>query len=313
MPVVDPRVLISTSTADDAGVYRLNDDTALVLTLDFFTPVVDDPFDFGRVAAANAISDVYAMGGTPIVGLNIVCFPDGDLPNAVLGDILAGAQEKALEAGVLTIGGHSVSDQELKFGMAVVGTVHPDRIVANAGAQVGDLLVLTKPLGTGVLSTGIKYERLSETATRALTETMATLNGAASRAMVAAGAHAATDVTGFGLAGHALEMAEASGVTLELRVEALPFMEGARELCAEGIAPGGLGTNRHFYAPRVSVGSSDGTAVELVFDPQTSGGLLVALPEAGLSVFEREMAAQRADWWRIGRVVPAGEHPLSLR
>jgi selenide,water dikinase len=306
-------VLISTNTVDDAGVYRLNADTALVFTLDFFTPVVDDPFDFGRVAAANSISDIYAMGATPLIGLNIVCFPDGDLPNSVLGDILAGAQEKALEAGVLTIGGHSVSDQELKFGMAIVGTVHPDRVVANAGAVPGDALLLTKPLGTGVLSTGIKYERVQEEGIRSLTETMASLNGAASRAMVAAGAHAATDVTGFGLVGHAIEMAEAGDVTLEVRVEDLPFMAGARELLADGIAPGGLGTNRHHYAPRVDIRSTDGPGVELAFDPQTSGGLLIALPESCMSGFEREMAAEKAPWWRIGRVAPPGAHPLSLR
>jgi len=310
---VDPRVLVSTNTVDDAGVYRLNDETALVFTLDFFTPVVDDPFDFGRVAAANSISDVYAMGAVPLIGLNIVCFPDGELPNAVLGDILAGAQKKALEAGVVTIGGHSVSDQELKFGMAVVGTVHPERIVANAGAVPGDVMVLTKPLGTGVMATGIKYERVTAEAVSALTETMAALNGVASRAMVAAGADAATDVTGFGLVGHSIEMAEASGVTIEYDVAELPFIDGARELCAEGIAPGGLGTNRHFYAPRVEVETDDRTASELAFDPQTSGGLLAALPEDALPVFEREMAGNSARWWRIGRVRSAGSHPLILR
>ncbi len=310
---MDPRVLVSTNTVDDAGVYRLNDDTALVFTLDFFTPVVDDPFDFGRVAAANSISDVYAMGAVPLIGLNIVCFPDDDLPNAVLGEILAGAQKKALEAGVVTIGGHSVSDQELKFGMAVVGTVHPDRIVANAGAVPGDVIVLTKPLGTGVMATGIKYERVTAEAVGALTETMATLNGVASRAMVAAGAHAATDVTGFGLVGHSIEMAEASDVTIEFDIAELPFIDGARGLCADGVAPGGLGTNRHFYRPRVSIESDDRAAIELVFDPQTSGGLLVALPEDALPVFEREMASNKARWWRIGRVRPRGPHPLSLR
>ncbi len=310
---MDPRVLVSTSTADDAGVYRLNDDTALVFTLDFFTPVVDDPFDFGRVAAANSISDVYAMGGTPLIGLNIVCFPDGDLPNAVLGDILAGAQKKALEAGVLTIGGHSVSDQELKFGMAVVGTIHPDRIVSNVGATPGDVMVLTKPLGTGVIATGIKFERVPAETVGALTEQMATLNRSASRAMIAAGAHAATDVTGFGLIGHALEMAEGSGVTIEIDAAELPLMDGARELCADGIAPGGLGTNRHFYSPRVSIETADTVVTELTFDPQTSGGLLVALPEDALPVFEREMAVDEAGWWRIGRVRPQGPHPISLR
>jgi len=306
-------VLVSTNTADDAGVYRLSDDTALVLTLDFFTPVVDDPFDFGRVAAANSISDVYAMGGNPLVGLNIVCFPDGDLPNSVLGSILAGAREKSLEAGVVTIGGHSVSDQELKFGMAVVGTIHPDRIISNAGAQVGDVLVLTKPLGTGVVSTGVKFEKVDAEIERKLTEQMATLNGPAARAMVAAGARAATDITGFGLAGHALEMAEGSGVTLQIDASLLPLMDTARDLCAAGIAPGGLGTNREFYASRVAVETGDRIIAELVFDPQTSGGLLAAIPPEGLAVFEREMAEAGASWWQVGRAVSRGPHPLVLR
>ncbi|MCD4689977.1 selenide, water dikinase SelD [bacterium] len=311
-PVIDPRVLISAGTADDAGVYRLDDETALVFTLDLFTPVVDDARDFGRIGAANSISDVYAMGAKPLIALNIVCFPDGELPNSVLGETLAGAQEKALEAGVLTIGGHSVSDREFKFGMAVVGTVHPDRIVANAGAEPGDVLVLTKPLGTGVLSTAIKYERLSPEGIALITETMATLSRPASEAMVAAGVHAATDVTGFGLVGHALEMADAGGVTFEVRVDDLPFLDGAREHFAAGIAPGGLGTNRAYFAPRISVAAADGVSVDLAFDPQTSGGLLVSLPEEGLPVFERTMAAAGARWWRIGRVVPSTAHPLVL-
>ncbi len=306
-------MLVSTSTADDAGVYRLDAETALVLTLDFFTPVVDDPRDFGRVAAANSISDVYAMGAEPLVALNIVCFPDGELPNSVLGAILAGAQEKALEAGVLTIGGHSVSDQELKFGLAVVGRVHPDRVLTNAGAREGDALVLTKPLGSGVISTGIKYERVSPDGVSALTEVMASLNADASRALVAAGAHAVTDVTGFGLVGHALEMAEGSGVSIVIDASALPLLDGARELCADGIAPGGLGTNRHFYAPRVSVVTEDAVAAELAFDPQTSGGLLSALPEEALPVFEREMSERGARWWRIGSVEATSAVPLTLR
>ena len=240
-PLVDPRVLVSSGTVDDAGVYLLNDTTALVFTLDFFTPVVDDARDYGRIAAANSLSDVYAMGGTPIMALNIVCFPDGDLPMSVMTDILLGGNEKVTEAGALVLGGHSVSDRELKFGLAVVGTIDPSRVVSNAGAVPGDVLLLTKPIGTGVLATALKEEELGSEGLAEMTECMATLNRPASEAMVEAGATAATDVTGFGLVGHATELADGSGVTVELRPSDVPLLSGAFETVSSDDIAAALG------------------------------------------------------------------------
>ena len=312
-PIVDPRALVSSGTVDDAGVYSLNDDTALVVTLDFFTPVVNNPTDYGRIAAANSLSDVYAMGGTPLVALNIVCFPDGELPTSVMADILLGGHEKVSEAGALVLGGHSVSDRELKFGLAVVGTVNPNAIVSNAGARVGDTLVLTKPIGTGVLATALKEDELSPEGTAIITELMSTLNRAAAEAMVEAGANAATDVTGFGLVGHASEMANASGVTAEISVENVPLVEGALDALERGLAPGGLFSNQHYYSAFVeSRTRADARTVELMYDPQTSGGLLVALPEAALEAFEKALSARGGESWVVGRVVERGERALVL-
>jgi selenide,water dikinase len=209
---------------DDAGVYRLDERTALVFTIDFFTPIVDDARDFGRIAAANALSDIYAMGARPLIGVNVACFPEGDLPPDVLAEILLGGREKMDEAGAVVIGGHSVSDRELKYGLAVIGLVDPERVVANAGAEEGDLLVMTKPIGTGVMTTALKNEALGADALRRVTAVMTGLNRAAAEAMVEAGAHAATDVTGFGLVGHATAMANASGVTLEIAVPDVPLI-----------------------------------------------------------------------------------------
>lgn len=313
-PIVDPRALVSSGTVDDAGVFLMNDDTALVVTLDFFTPIVDDPRDFGRIAAANSLSDVYAMGGTPLVALNIVCFPDGELPNEVMADILLGGHEKVTEAGALVLGGHSVSDRELKFGLAVVGTVDPAAIVSNAGANVGDTLVLTKPIGMGVLATALKEDELSPEGIATITELMATLNRAASEAMCEAGASAATDVTGFGLVGHASEMADASGVTLEIAVSDVPLVDGALAVIEKGLAPGGLFTNQHYYGAVVeSRTQADGRTVELMYDPQTSGGLLVALPAGKLDAFERALSARGGSGWVIGTVVERGERALVLK
>jgi selenide,water dikinase len=249
MPLpVDPRVLVGHAGADDAGVYRLSDETALVLTTDFFTPIVDDPFDFGRVAAANSLSDVYAMGGQPLVALNIAGFPEGKVAPEVLGEILRGGAEMAREAGVAIVGGHTVNDAELKYGLAVVGTVHPDRVVTNAGARPGDALVLTKPLGTGALATALKREQLSSDGLARLTSVMTHLNREAAERMLARGVHAATDITGYGLLGHAHEMAEASGVTLQIDAARVPAIEGALEAVAAGHVPGGAHTNREFLA-----------------------------------------------------------------
>jgi selenide,water dikinase len=312
-PIVDPRAMVSSGTADDAGVYRLSDDTALVVTLDFFTPVVDDARDYGRIAAANSLSDVYAMGGTPLVALNIVCFPDGELPMSVMTEILLGGNEKVMEAGALVLGGHSVSDRELKFGLAVVGTVNPNRIVSNASACVGDVLALTKPVGVGVLATALKEGELPPEGVAIITELMATLNRAASEAMRSAGATAATDVTGFGLVGHASELADASGVTLEIAVLDVPLVEGAKQAIEKGLAPGGLFSNQHYYSAFVeSRTRADGRTVELMYDPQTSGGLLVALPEGSYSAFERALSVRGGSSWVIGRVVDRGDRAVVL-
>lgn len=276
-----PDLLVGTATADDAGVFRLRDDLALVQTVDFFAPIVDDPFTFGQVAAANAISDVYAMGGDPCTALNVVAFPQKDVPMEVLGDILRGGIEKAREVGVVVLGGHTVADDEVKYGMAVTGTVHPDRIWRNVGACPGDVLVLTKPLGTAIVTTAVKRGAEVPDALAAAVRSMTTLNAAASRALRPFAVHACTDVTGFSLMGHGYEMAHGSRVRLALRAGALPILPGARALAASGVSTGGCTRNRAWLADKVEVAAGvPAELVELAFDPQTSGGLLVAVAEA---------------------------------
>jgi selenide,water dikinase len=313
-PVTDPRLIVSTDTVDDAGVYLMSDETALVFTADYFTPIVDDAADFGRISVANALSDVYAMGGTPILALNLIGFPDGELPLSIMTDILVGGQEKAAEAGVLIVGGHSVSDRELKYGLAVVGVVRPEKVVRNSGARPGDVIVLTKPIGTGVLSTALKHEKLSREGLERITTIMLALNRAAGEAMVAAGASGATDLTGFGLTGHLIEMARGSGVTIEVPVDGVPLIEGALETLRGGLAPGGLFTNHHYYRQFVSLKTrADGYSIELLSDPQTSGGLLISLRPDRLGEFERAYAAAGGEGhWVIGGVHEAGDRPLVL-
>lgn len=268
------------STGDDAGVYRLTDDLAVVNTVDFFTPVVDDPFTYGQIAAANAMSDIYAMGGTPRTALNIVCWPQTGLPGSMLAEILRGGAEKALEAGAVVVGGHSVADEEVKYGMAVTGIINPNRIIRNVGAQPGDTLILTKALGTGILMTAFKRDQLAQEYYAAAVKSMSELNGAASAAMLRYRVHAATDITGFGLAGHACGMADGSGVTLIFEESDLPLLPGALDLCRAGMIPGGGRRNREFYGSRVRISDEVAEPIaELAFDPQTSGGLLIALPE----------------------------------
>lgn len=277
----DPNVLVGHSGSDDAAVYRLTDELALVLTVDFFTPIVDDPYDFGRVAATNAISDVYAMGGRPIAALNIAGFPEGNVAPAVLGAIMRGGAEVARFAGVSVVGGHTVNDPELKYGMAVVGVIDPRRIIRNAGARPGDLLILTKPLGTGVLATALKRGKLSEERSLALIDSMTLLNREASELMLLHDPHACTDVTGFGLLGHANEMAEGSDATIVFHSAAIPFLDGAREYAERGFLTGGGKNTQKFLAPHVSIAPAiDATTVALLHDPQTSGGLLVAVAPA---------------------------------
>jgi selenide,water dikinase len=265
-------------TSDDAGVFQLSEELALVQTVDFFTPIVDDPYWFGRIAAANALSDVYAMGGTPLTALNILCFPDKTLDLHVMSEILRGGAETALEAGVTIVGGHSVSDAEPKYGMAVTGTVHPARIIRNVGARVGDVLALSKPLGTGILCTAHKRGELPEEMLERVSQQMATLNRAASRVMLRLGAHAATDVTGFGLLGHALEVARGSGVCLELDAANIPLLEGARTYVEGGFVPGGGRNNARYVEQWLDDQVGDAVLSTLLSDPQTSGGLLMVLP-----------------------------------
>ncbi len=275
-----PDLLVGCGTPDDAGVFRIRPDLALVQTVDFFTPVVDDPYLFGQIAAANALSDIYAMGAAPLTALNIVAYPACALGMEPLREILRGGSEKVAEAGAVVLGGHSVEDQEPKYGLAVTGTVHPDEIITKQGAAAGDCLVLTKPLGIGVLVTALKGELLGAREEKALVEVMAALNAAAARAMRQVGVSACTDVTGFGLLGHLREMALSSRVDVEVDVGSLPLLPRARELAGEGIVPGGAYRNREHFAPFVELAGEVAPAeLDLLYDPQTSGGLLIAVPE----------------------------------
>jgi selenide,water dikinase len=279
----DSRVLVGRETFDDAGVFVLRDDLALVQTVDFFAPIVDDPYTFGQIAAANALSDVYAMGGEPLTALAIVGFPAGKLPTSVLTDILRGGQDKVHEAGAVLVGGHSIIDEELKFGLSVTGQAHPARLLTNATARLGDRLVLTKPLGTGLLATAAKQGRLAEDARDAMHASMCALNAAASRAALALGVSCATDVTGFGLLGHARNVARASGVTLRIDGSRLPELPGARELWRAGVRTGGAERNESYLEPLVEWSHADAADRALALDPQTSGGLLLAVPQGALA------------------------------
>lgn len=271
---------MGTDTYDDAGVYRLSDELALIQTVDFFTPIVDDPYDYGQIAAANALSDVYAMGGTPRTALALVCWPPSGLEPEILGAILAGGAEKAREAGCPIIGGHSIQDEELKYGLAVTGTAHPARILTNANVRSGDVLVLTKPLGTGVLTTALKRGAIAAAELAPAVQAMKALNAPAAREALRSGVRSATDVTGFGLAGHAVQLADASGVTLEIESASLPLLPSALRLAEAGHVPGGGEANRAFYGPLVEIrGAPHEALIRIFFDPQTSGGLLLAVPE----------------------------------
>ena len=304
----DENVLVGFDTADDAGVYKLTPELALVQTVDFFTPIVDDPYTFGAIAAVNSLSDVYAMGGRPISSLSILAYPaKGDLGD--LAQILKGGAEKMREAACSILGGHSVADDEIKFGYAVTGTVHPDRVKANAGARPGDVLVFTKRLGTGVIGTALKRGIALDEHVDEATRQMLTLNRRACEAMLAFDVHGCTDITGFGLIGHAREMAVASGVTLEIAVDELRFLPGALEYARQGAVPGGLKNNREFAACAVHAEREFPREVEdLLYDPQTAGGLLLTLPETDAAAYERTFDAA----YRIGRVLPRAEKPIHL-
>ena len=302
----DVRVLVDASTRDDAAVFRIADDRALVATTDFFTPIVDDAFTWGAIAAANALSDVYAMGGQPLFGLNLVCWPRQGLSFDLLGEVLRGASEVTRRAGCPVLGGHSIDDAEPKFGLVVVGEVHPDRMLTNAGARPGDLLVLTKPIGTGIMTTALKRDKATEHDLQDAVASMTTLNDGAARAAVKAGVRAATDVTGFGLLGHLSEMMAASATRAELWLDAVPLLPRVRELIGQGAVPGG--TTRNLAA--VTVGWEDGiidTDKLLLADAQTSGGLLIAVPRAAHSTLVEALKTEATlVQATIGEISPGG-------
>jgi selenide,water dikinase len=307
----DPNLIVGIETADDAGVYRLSDTLALVQTVDFFTPIVDDPFDYGRISALNSLNDVWAMGGVPITALAVTCFPKKGVEFSILGEIMRGGLAVLKENGVALVGGHSVDNQQIMFGYAVTGTIDPRRVVTNRGARTGDALILTKPIGTGVISTGIKFGKAGDEAVSASLQTMLLAGREAARMMTDAGAHAATDVTGFALMGHAWEMARASGVTFEIDSASVPLIPGALELAAAGLLTSGDKTNRRYVGEDIHVG--DGVSKELnslLFDPQTAGGLLISVEEARAAELLSRLRETYADAALIGRVRERGTHLL---
>ena len=305
--------MVGFDTSDDACVYRITDQIAAIHTVDFFTPIVDDPFWFGQIAAANALSDVYAMGGRPAVAMNLLCVPNC-LSQETVRKILEGGHQKAVEAGCVIAGGHTIQDNEPKYGLCVTGYVHPDKVLRNVGARPGDALVLTKPIGTGVLTTAAKADLLEPEQYDRLVRSMAQLNAKAAEAMLQCREiHACTDVTGFGLLGHADEMAAGSGVTIRIYSRRLPLLPGALELAEMGIIPAGAYRNRDYVMPRLSVGENVPQArLDLISDPQTSGGLLIALPMEEAGALVDALRADCPDSAIIGTVLPKTDHTLEI-
>lgn len=282
--MADTNLIVGLERADDAGVYRLTDDLAIVQTVDFFTPIVDDPYSFGQIAVANALSDVYAMGGKPLTAMNIVCFPRKTMDISVLRSILHGGLDKLHEAGVALVGGHSVDDPELKYGLSVTGTVHPKKVLTKGGARPGDQLILTKPIGTGIISTAVKGRMAGEQVVETVTQSMAALNKAASEVMLQVGVNACTDITGFGLLGHACEMIEDSDVGFKIRTVSVPIFAETMGLARMGMIPGGTYRNKEFRSRMVYATGIADVMMDILFDPQTSGGLLMSVgaDKAGL-------------------------------
>jgi len=280
LPLVDdPNLLVGLERGDDAAVYRLNDELAIIQTIDFITPIVDDPYTFGQIAAANALSDVYTMGGRPLTAMNVVCFPIKSQDISVLIEILRGGFDKLREARCALVGGHSVEDNELKYGLSVTGVVHPDRMITKEGAEIGDKLILTKPLGTGLVSTALKGGLAGEEAVGRIASSMVTLNRRASELMLEAGVHACTDITGYGLLGHACGMIEDGQLGMELHVGAIPLFPEAKEFAGMGLAPGGTQRNKEFRIGMIELAYEMGDEIwSILFDPQTSGGLLISVP-----------------------------------
>lgn len=303
-----PDLLVGLEAADDAGVFRLTPEIALIQTVDFFTPIVNDPYQFGQIAAANALSDVYAMGGRPLTAMNIACFPLQTTPAEVLKDILRGGMDKLHEAGALLVGGHSVEDPEMKYGLAVTGIVHPDRILTKGGAKKGDLLVLTKPLGTGIIATALKGRLASQEAEEAMIRVMSELNRAAAEALEGLEVHAATDITGFGLLGHGLEMAQASKAEITLYAGRVPVLSWAQEYASMGLVPAGSHANRRFCEKHLQIDAGVGQVeVDLLSDAQTSGGLFIAVaPQDGEILLNRLQERGVTEAAIIGEVTGTG-------
>ena len=309
--IADKNVIRGMDSLDDAGVYKLSDELAIIQTIDFFTPIVDDPYDFGQIAVANALSDVYAMGGKPLTAMNVVCFPIKKLDISVLKDMLKGGIDKMKEAGVTLVGGHSIDDAELKYGLSVTGTVHPEHLVTNSGANAGDKLILTKPLGTGIISTALKAGKVSKETVAKLTKCMAYLNKKASELMQETGVHACTDITGFGFLGHACQLAQNSHVGMKINSASVPVFTEVEEFAKAGLCPGGLHRNREFYGKMVVFSKQlpDYTQ-DILFDPQTSGGLLISLaPKDAELLLSRLKKAGVSDAAIIGEIIskPVGK------
>lgn len=300
---------------DDAGVYKLSDDLAIIQTVDFFTPIVDDPYAFGQIAVANALSDVYAMGGKPLTALNLVCFPINSMDISVLESILRGGIAKMNEAGVILLGGHSIDDTELKYGLSVTGTVHPDRLITNAGAVAGDKLLLTKPLGTGIINTALKAGMVSDELAQKVTNYMATLNKKAAELMSEIGVHACTDITGFGFLGHSVQLAKASQVGLEFNLDAIPYFSEVIEFAQQGLCPAGLFRNQDYYSCKVKFPKDMPQHMsDILFDAQTSGGLLISVePAKAEPMLRRLHQAGVSDAAIIGEVVNEPKGKITLK
>jgi selenide,water dikinase len=313
-PADHPAVIRGLDNPDDAAVYRLDDDKAVLLTADFFPPVVDDPYWFGAIAAANALSDLYAMGARPLFAINLVGFPD-DLDNRILTEILRGGAEKIREAGSVVVGGHTTVDKEPKYGLAVAGLIAPDRVLSKGGARKGDLLLLTKPLGTGLVTTAHKRQEVDEEDLHAAVASMARLNRKAAELFAAAGdaVHALTDITGFGLAGHAHEMAEQSGLGFAMEVRALPILDGVTRYSREMMVPGGLNRNADYYGSFVDGIKLEGLSRHIVYDPQTSGGLLAAVDPDQAEVLLAGFREAEEPCWVIGSALEAKAGSLVFR
>lgn len=310
----DPNLIVGIETADDAGVYRLSDDLALVQTVDFFTPIVDDPFDYGRIAALNSINDVWAMGGTPITALAVTCFPKKGVDFAILGEIMRGGLQALTENGVALAGGHSVDNAQIMFGYAVTGTINPHQVMTNRGARPDDALILTKPIGTGVISTGIKFEKARENVIEASLATMLLSGREAAAAMRDFEVKGATDVTGFALLGHAWEMARGSGVTIEIDSARVPLIPGALELAAQGLLTSGDKSNRRYVGEDVEIGDEVGQdLVRLLYDPQTAGGMLISIAAGRAGALLERLRSTYAAAAIIGRVTQRGSHSIVVK